>query len=629
MASTRRLPTYGAINDGLENDDDSQEERGLPTSNGPSSSLLRRMKESTAKSFFTLFAVFVTFGCLVHVLKSRIHVLESRIPATAVPELMGSSAPLIQPLIPFEHVDRAEYGSTPAQDIVDPTLFDPSLRGDSSSDALLNVPFPTGAFWTNLVLYYQSTFSYPIMAYPYGYKWSSSEIQISYPPLRRLMDEISITDVFNPDLTLSAMERATDRHVMSWDPLSVTLRYYISTNREDDDTTSSKAEKEGYWETYLVQGSPYVTLAYKNATPVISALSTFEGITCPLSSSEEAVEDAVCSIVTKGQPPPPIRPVTITLKGTRFLIHTQENLTWMLVASETITLSFDNIHKTTISSVGTFSGVLRLALLPPPQKQLTGFTTQSPDRYEGLNDLASSSGVSRLACHANVYPVGGDVAWDSAKKKKDVATVHFRYDTKMMNQKDASKKNEECDDSTELLMLALPHHVQVLAPERLLKSMKEFDLVYRSIKGVLVPVLGHTWSYDEPLTSIGFESDASLQNAASLDDTTRRIILDQVEKDMFILLPTLDENVYGYGKQVARLAQLAHIASVLETPNEKGDGDEKGSPLTVEITKSLHKCVSAYLLGQNRDKLLFDTNFGGIISKDGLEDLGGDFGNGW
>ena len=94
--------------------------------------------------------------------------------------------------------------------------------------------------------------------------------------------------------------------------------------------------------------------------------------------------------------------------------------------------------------------------------------------------------------------------------------------------------------------------------------------------------------------------------------------------------PTLDENVYGFGKQVARLAQLAHIASVLEPSSETGKaGDDSADSLTVQITKVLHRYLSAYLLGQNRDKLLFDANFGGIVSINGLKDSQDDFGNGW
>ena len=67
---------------------------------------------------------------------------------------------------------------------------------------LLARPFPTGAFWTNLVLKAATANrgpSYPIMAYPYGYKWSPDVLQIPCPPMQWLTDAISVRDIFNPD----------------------------------------------------------------------------------------------------------------------------------------------------------------------------------------------------------------------------------------------------------------------------------------------------------------------------------------------------------------------------------------------------------------------------------------------
>mmetsp|Transcript_1099 Transcript_1099/g.1508 ORF Transcript_1099/g.1508 Transcript_1099/m.1508 type:complete len:1130 (-) Transcript_1099:52-3441(-) len=510
--------------------------------------------------------------------------------------------------IPFEHINREAYGSVPAKDVVDINLFDPSLRGDKSKQKLLNVPFPTGAFWTNFVLRESTTgmgFSYPIMAYPYAYKWSSSMIQLSYPPLHRMLDEISIRDIFQPEISVSVVEHVKDRHVKRWDPLSVTLRY------------TAGQQQQQYWETALVQGSPYITISYQDVTPAVTALSIFKEFKCLPSDSKDKNS---CFMEEDEQS-------KMTLKGKKFMIRTNENLIWILFASEPICLTFDKIQKNTIISKTKFTGVLRLALVPPDQDPLTSYTSQTSNNYKSLkddDDIAISSGVIRLECHANTYPVGGKTTWDFHNQKKgDVATVHFEYDVKAMEPSATKQSSKKCDaDSfTELLIMALPHHAQVLDSSKMLQSKDKFDLTFRSIKGTMVPVVGNTWSYDEPLTSIGFESKSALQNAASLPLATKRTIMNQVKKDMYIVHPTLDENVYGFGKQAARLAQLAHIASVLE--------EEDSSSVTIEICQSLHKPLSAYLSGQTVDKLLFDNDFGGIVSKNGLLDLGDDFGNGW
>ena len=183
--------------------------------------------------------------------------------------------------VPFPHVDRSDY-SVPASSIVDPLLFSQSLRGSdqnssigsNSSSRLLKVPFPTGAFWTNLVIKptADQLLSYPVMAYPYGYKWNPSMIQVSYPALRHLMDHLSIRDIFNPDLSLCTKEEVSNRHVQYFDQMSVTLRF--------EQSLQETVEEKGLWETYLVQGSPYVTARYENMTPVIHPLSIFKGISC-------------------------------------------------------------------------------------------------------------------------------------------------------------------------------------------------------------------------------------------------------------------------------------------------------------------------------------------------------------
>lgn len=173
--------------------------------------------------------------------------------------------------IPFPSIDRSEFGANPqpASSIVNPDLFASSLLGEGKN--LLKVPFPTGAYWTNLVIEPTADreLSYPIMAYPYAYKWNPTMLQVSVPSLYRMMDAISLRHIFIADLTLSAanQESLADRYVNYFDSTSVTLRY------ESSNKTSS-------WETYIVQGSPYITSKYENMIPSIQALSTFRGISC-------------------------------------------------------------------------------------------------------------------------------------------------------------------------------------------------------------------------------------------------------------------------------------------------------------------------------------------------------------
>jgi endoglucanase Acf2 len=168
--------------------------------------------------------------------------------------------------VPFPAVNRADYGD-PVERFIDLDLFHPSLLSESEPRTF-NFPFPTGAFWTNFIVPSpDKDYSYPVAVYPYAYKWSDETLQLSYPASHRFTDKQSIRDTVAPDLTFSSKEVIQARYVTKFDPLSVSLRF-VSTS-------------ESQWESILVQGSPYATLKYMNATPVIRALSIFKSVQCP------------------------------------------------------------------------------------------------------------------------------------------------------------------------------------------------------------------------------------------------------------------------------------------------------------------------------------------------------------
>jgi endoglucanase Acf2 len=525
--------------------------------------------------------------------------------------------------IPFPHVDRSQFGKkpVPASSIVDPQLFSSSLRGHGeNSSSLLKVPFPTGAFWTNLVMEPTADLllSYPIIAYPYGFKWNPNMLQVSLPSLRRLMDSVSIRDIFNADLTLSSMENVSQRFIQYFDPLSVTLRFQSS-----DDIL---------WETFIVQGSPYVTARYENMTPKIQALSIFQGISC--------LRNNYCTNLSHENERVSFRSLLLVLfytlyisyilykdggyntkqlQGTRFAIQTKENLTWLLFTSVPVTLVFDKISRTTILFKEEFSGILRLALIPPVQDELIEFTNKFPQTYENNFD-PFSTGISKLIDHSNVYPVGSEISWSFPSD--NIGNLLFQYKTKSMTDSSGEKKDED------LLMLALPHHIDVLSSRTSkLMSADDFDLVYNTIKGYMTAVIGSVWSLNEELTSIGFDNDIALEQVSKLSKKTKITILDQVTLDAKVVLPTMDENIYGYGKQVSRLAQLIHISNVLL------QGDESLSNKYESVVQAaqdkLHNFLTAFLSGKTIDSLVYDVNFGGLVTKDGLDDFMNDFGNGW
>mmetsp|Transcript_1154 Transcript_1154/g.2935 ORF Transcript_1154/g.2935 Transcript_1154/m.2935 type:complete len:891 (-) Transcript_1154:66-2738(-) len=530
-------------------------------------------------------------------------------------------------VMPFPKVDRADFGD-PVESFINMDLFAPHLvrngsgllaKTDGENDQAhpsksFALPFPTGAFWTNLVVYppQGSEISYPVVVYPFAYRWSSSSLKVSYPAAHRVTRSKSVQDAFIPEMILSVREEVKKRQIADYDPLSVTLEF------------QSSSSPNGKWETSLVQGSPYITVAYTKQTPVFKPLSTFSDVQCPGDDDEDfsdLIGDngdngarslfGVCSIDRSD-------PKETAMRGVQFVFKTPEGVSWFMFASEPMNLVFDKISMTTISTTAPVTGVIRLAYIPDT---------------DGGKSLSTSTGVKRLIYHSDVYPVGGDVSFElhrsgtsssrtenSIDAAKSHATVTFRFETRSM-----LSNTVAAQASKNLLMLALPHHAEVISESDTLDGVN-FDVNYECIKGPMTPVVGPSWTFDEPLYDLKF--DAPVQ---TIDENVKEFILQQVEDDLNKVLPNGDENVYGYGKQVARLAQLAHIADKLETKIEKGGNNTAEGEQTTVLSKAamqLSKYLEKFLSSDVSDPLVFDTNIGGLCSKQGLLDNGEDFGNG-
>lgn len=503
-------------------------------------------------------------------------------------------------VIKFPIVNRADYND-PASGIVNLDLFDSALLG--SGDSVLVVPFPTGAFWTNFVVDPDPDgLSYPIVTYPFAYKWKDQLLQVSYPALRRRVDVLSIIDTFNPDVTFGSVESMSRRTILAFDPLSLTIRYAT-----DSDDAS--------WDTYLVHGSPYITAKYMETTPLLTTLSIFNKVMCSTGASYQDGDSTFKAFAAKkltwsdcATPSSNISKQMTTPKGVQFLVQTQEELTWILFASEPVALTFDSDRRTSISTNEPFTGILRLTLIPP--------TGSTQDDVSLMQKVSESSGVKRLVYHANEYPIRGDVSWKFMKT--NIGTIYFQFSTMKMT----TMTGQQMDT---LLMLGLPHHAELLKSSIILN---EFDIEYLCIKGLMTPVIGSTWSYEEPLTSVGIDAT---EMTKPVDTQVKKIIMESVQKDLYIVLPIQSEDIYGYGKQIARLANLAHIASEM-TKSNINDGtqgtDESYFDLLSDATEKLFSYLRLLLDSIVTDHLLYDVQFGGIVSKNGLMNQHDDFGNG-
>merc|ERR1712127_305740 len=115
-------------------------------------------------------------------------------------------------------------------------------------------------------------------------------------------------------------------------------------------------------------------------------------------------------------------------------------------------------------------------------------------------------------------------------------------------------------------MMSLPHHTQVITTEgATMLNSTTFDISYRTIKGYMTPVVGGCWIMEEPLTDTVIDSQTTLDKVSKLNNDLRKGIFQQIKADSTISLPNKKEGVYGYGKEIARLAQLAHTHKHTDT----------------------------------------------------------------
>ncbi|KAK4279968.1 hypothetical protein QN277_011657 [Acacia crassicarpa] len=176
--------------------------------------------------------------------------------------------------------------------------------------SLLSTPLPTNSFFQNFVL---KNGDQPEYIHPYLIKSSNSSVSLSYPS--RFSTSAFIYQTFNADLTIGKVNPVSNaRHVISsYNDLSVTL-----------DLPSSNLRF------FLVRGSPYLTVAVTQRTPL--SIKTIHAI-LSFSSNDSL---------------------------TKYTVQFNNGQTWFIYASSSINFS----HTVSEITSDGFSGIIRITVLP-------------------------------------------------------------------------------------------------------------------------------------------------------------------------------------------------------------------------------------------------------------------------
>ncbi|KAK8950392.1 hypothetical protein KSP40_PGU022595 [Platanthera guangdongensis] len=229
-------------------------------------------------------------------------------------------------------------------------------------------------------------------------------------------------------------------------------------------------------------------------------------------------------------------------------------------------LRFEISGTTQLIATGGYAGIVRIAFLPDPS-------------YESILDQFSSC-----------YPVSGDASFSRP------GCIEYRWEKKGWG---------------DLLLLAHPLHLRLLDAD---SSAVLENFKYRSIDGDLVGVVGDSWLLKTDLVSTTWCSTNGLN-----EDGVQEII-SALSKDINDLntSPIQTTSSYFYGKAIARAARLALIA------HEANFSD--GIPTVLQFLRS---SITPWLDGSfNGNGFLYESKWGGLVSKQGSTDSGADFGFG-
>ncbi|CAM9455266.1 unnamed protein product, partial [Chrysoparadoxa australica] len=319
------------------------------------------------------------------------------------------------------------------------------------------------------------------------------------------------------------------------------------------------------YETILARGSPYVTFEFTDATPVIGSLVGF------LENANMDFEEGK------------------TVHGNTFQISLNNFETWMIYTSESVSLTY-NQKKGEIRAAAPFKGILRMALLP---------------------DSTDEQTKALLSNHAYAYPRGGHIDFVMDPKDPKSYTMEYRWEKYGFG---------------DLLMLALPHQVEMMDA-----ASTDFELVhaehtYQTIKGVAKGVIGPVWRMKGRITDtlvlhVLCRRSPSHTNSTMLGETALLELKKNLEVDIGLEHP-IAPDVYGFSKQCGRMARLALIAEeVHEVVNPHDARDSANNLLLV--------CCMQFSLAQHADLLVYDRSWGGVVTFEGLNDVHADFGNAW
>uniref|UniRef100_K3WW36 glucan endo-1,3-beta-D-glucosidase n=1 Tax=Globisporangium ultimum (strain ATCC 200006 / CBS 805.95 / DAOM BR144) TaxID=431595 RepID=K3WW36_GLOUD len=461
---------------------------------------------------------------------------------------------------------------------------------------------PTNAFWTNLLVgddHGLNEGGGQITLSPYTVRSLPKRLDVSYGDTRRVVTSGNITEYFNADVSFTGYSQkvsaggnessqslllgdgnTTSRSIAAFDPLSVTLKYHFENEKPE--------EADHLFSAYLVRGSPYFTVEYQKIIPVLELNATLVAVNQEPVQNVDGPTGAYKSWTSKRFE------VDVQVYGADKGANAPQKWILYFAQERTLQLQFANEKDYRLYN-------LRGEITTPTNVRLVDM-----DFYTGPVRVAivpSDEAIALLDASASVYPVASSVN-TSVEGLNGFATLN--WETKQFEGTNASDAN--------LLMLANPHHADSFSTQQSDASFKVLTkLGHRTVKSNMTAVLGKSWTLQETLPSIDFDTTQPITKPEYLEAIKVSLANDSN-------YTPIAQDPYFFGKEVGRQARLALIADTV--------GNET---LRDTLLDSLEEWLTPWLVGSNDNHFVYDDTWGGLCSKNGLKGVFWmtDFGNGW
>jgi len=503
-------------------------------------------------------------------------------------------------LDPVRDLDRYSY--------LRDTSSSPSARLDPLRNRNQEKALPTNAWYQNMLrlgIETEPTKDHRVYTIPYmidaagtfaGIRAHATRLEATTTQVRIAIDEpyaltLGATNDFNGNVSGGELDKGYFVHKAT--DLGLTLHW------------------DSYMKTSLVRGSPYVTMIYNMSDPAVTA-GILPTMHWRLDTSELPVADGNRAVDCESEP-------VFTVNHDLELAFLNSGQRWLLFFSRAVRLQCQDTRGSP-----TILQVLRDEdEYEDPTLVIRGALVVSSSSTDDDDESFFGVYANKLRAFADVYPGESTSVAHSFNDDKTSARISFQWDPQSMSAShdiSLGQKQTILNPNNEMIMFALPHHQEILAPDVLSK------LCTISLLGPVCLVEGNVWNMYEGLPFVDFLAPRHP------DPKYIPVLAEALVKDIEYKIPSNflsgAGDTYFSGKTIAKLARILLIHEEVKnlcTTEFSGRSDSDyaevckdlelpGDDQVEDALNQLREAVTVWVKTNVEAPFTYDEAWGGLVS---------------